>query len=96
MTKQRSEYLYELVGIIKQRKEPDNKIRKGYRLIVELTGGKEKSVPFIQVWKDLLTNQQIWKAIDNKQYFDKKYIFHCQNWMGQYRLINWKELKTHE
>ncbi|MDR1670537.1 MAG: hypothetical protein LBR43_02340 [Spiroplasmataceae bacterium] len=93
MTKQRSNYLYELVGIIREKKNNSKKERVGYKLTVEISN--LENIPFIQVWQDLIKDQQIWTTIEKDNYIDKKYLFYCQNWMGQYRLINWKELTDH-
>ncbi|WNE40818.1 MAG: hypothetical protein mread185_000275 [Mycoplasmataceae bacterium] len=90
MNKARNEYLYELVGIIRERKIKKIKDRECFDLSVELTNYPEVSI--IKSFRDKLKNQQIWTDLNNKKFLDKKYLFYCQNWMGQYRLINWKDL----
>lgn len=93
MNKERGKYLYEFVGIIKDIQSKKIKHRAGLNLKVELTNYPEISI--IQAWKDLLANEQIWVDLENSKFLDKKYLFSCQNWMGQYRLIDWQELTNH-
>jgi hypothetical protein len=57
MTKQRSNYLYELVGIIREKKDNKHQTREGFNLLVELTNYPKISV--IRAFKDKLSSQQI-------------------------------------
>ncbi len=88
----RNEYIYELVGIIRGRKSQEFKNRECFKLIVELSN--KENIHFIQAFKDKVNNQ-IWQDLEKKNFIDKKYLFYCRNWMGIFRLINWKELKDY-
>ncbi|WNE40142.1 MAG: hypothetical protein GBAus27B_000209 [Mycoplasmataceae bacterium] len=89
MTKQRSNYLYELVGIIRESKINKLKNRECLNLSVELTNYPEIST--IQAFHDKL-KEQIWTDLNNKKFIDKKYLFKCQNYFGNYHLIDWEIL----
>ena len=78
MTKQRSNYLYELVGIVRESKIRNLKNRECLNLIVELTNYPEISTT--QAFKDKL-KEQIWTDLNNKKFIDKKYLFKCQNYL---------------
>lgn len=80
-------YVYNLIGIV-EKKEVKND--GSYLLTTNLNRQKY----LIQVFKEKLANQQIWTDLENNSFLGKLYIFHCQNWMGRYRLINWKELNN--
>jgi len=92
MTKQRSEYLYQLVGIVKEIKKVYNQ-RTGYKLIVNLPNQPE--INWILAYKDKLVNSQIWKDLESLRFIDKQYLFYCQNHFGNHHLINWQELNQH-
>ena len=93
MNKKRSDYLYELGGIIKQKKKIYQQ-RKGFKIIVNLPNQPE--IKWIFAYQDKLTNQQIWQDIESQNFIGKRYSFFCQNHFGNYHLINWKELTNHE
>ena len=93
MNKARSEYLYDLVGIIKEKKRKKLEKRDCFKLVVELTN--QTNISSIQAFKDKLKDQQIWEDLENSQFIDKRYIFHCQNYFGNYHLVNWKVLENH-
>jgi hypothetical protein len=42
---------------------------------------------------NLTTQANIWKQIERSNYAGKDYLFFCKNYMGQYSLVDWKELK---
>lgn len=90
MNRSRSQYLYDLVGIIKEKKRMKFKDRGCFKLIVELTNYPQ--VSFIQAFQDKLTKQQIWAEIEQSKFIDKRYIFHCQNYFGNYHLVDWEEI----
>jgi len=90
MNKSRSQYLYDLVGVIREKKRVKFKDRDCFKLIVELTNYPQ--VSFIQAFQDKLTKQQIWEEIEQSKFIDKRYIFHCQNYFGSYHLVDWKEI----
>jgi hypothetical protein len=89
MTKQRSNYRYELVGIIREIKARSLKNRECLNLIVELTNYPEIST--IQAFHDKL-KEQIWADLTAKKFIDKKYLFKCQNYFGNYHLVDWEIL----
>jgi len=91
MNKARSEYLYDLVGIIKEKKRMKLKEREYFKLIVNLPN--QNNISFIQAFKDKLKDEQIWQDLENSKFIDKRYIFHCQNYFGNYHLVDWKELE---
>jgi len=55
MNKGRNEYIYELVGIIRERKCQEFKNRECFKLIVELSN--KENIHFIQAFKDKVNNQ---------------------------------------
>lgn len=87
MTKQRSDFLYELVGIIKEKKKTNGE-RIGYRLIVNLPN--QPDINWILAYQDKLANNRIWKDLENLNFVDKQYTFYCHNHFGNYHLINWE------
>ena len=93
MTKQRSEYIYDLVGIIRKIKPNKIKHRMGLDLEVELSNYSEIST--IKVFQDKLKEPTIWTDLTNKNFLDKRFIFYCQNYYGHYHLVSWKELTNH-
>ncbi|KLL02653.1 MAG: hypothetical protein MRERV_80c002 [Mycoplasmataceae bacterium RV_VA103A] len=88
---QRSNYIYELVGIIIEKKKLKIRDRECFKLKVET----HNQVPFISAFKDKLKNENIWTEIENNRFVDKKYTFYCRNYFGKYHLVNWQKLQDH-
>lgn len=86
----RANYIYELFGQVnsKQLKKKKNG-QPFYQLTVVLVKEKTKK---INAFTDSLKRKDIWKEIEQSNYVGKKYLFYCQNWMGSYYLMDWKEL----
>ena len=82
-----------LIGIIKE-KSPfklytgKRANKTSYYLQVEI---ENKPVNKLSVFADKV-NEQIWKVIENSKFIDKRYLFHCEKYMGQYHLVDWQEL----
>lgn len=85
MNKLRSAYIYELIGVIKSSKFKLVNNRPSYRLTVDLKNSDAKS---IRAFQDKLDNPNIWQLMEENKAFAKTYIFYCQNYFGNYRLIN--------
>lgn len=97
MTKQRSQYIYRLVGVITKKKKFLPKEGKYlstyyYSLAVEIEHKPE--IKAINVFPDRLENKTILEAIKNEQYLGQKYLLLCKNWRGYYYLINWEEVNN--
>lgn len=96
MTKQRSNYLYELVGVInkKTKTEPKegSKYQGSYYWRLKATIENQPEIKSLKVFQNSLENSQIWTTIESNNYLGKRYRFTCKNWMGNYYLINWEEL----
>ena len=78
-----------LIGIIKE-KYPF-KLYRGkrakkvsYYLQVEI---ENKKVNRISVFPDKV-NDKILQTIENSKFIDKRYLFHCTNYMGQFHLLD--------
>jgi len=98
--KEKTKKLYELVGTIlgKTQEKVYNKDSKYhgnnyYKLTVKIVNWE--NINFLYIFADKLASEQIWKDIQESNYFDKKFIFYCHNHKGNYGLVNWKELKDH-
>lgn len=94
MTKQRSEYIYRLIGVITKKKKflPKEGKYLGtyyYGLAVEIEHKPE--IISINVFPDRLENKTILESIENEQYLGKRYLLRCKNWRGHYYLIDWEE-----
>ena len=92
MNKARAEYIYQLTGTIQNQKLQIINNRISYKLAVNIKSRPE--IKKIRVWKEKLTNSQIWQEIQENKFFEKKYLFFCHNWMGHYSLVDWKELSN--
>lgn len=95
MTKQRSNYLYHLVGVITKKKKflPKEGKYLGthyYNLEVEIEGKPE--IKTINVFPDRLENKTVLEIIESEQYLGKRCLLCCKNWRGYYYLINWEEI----
>lgn len=95
MNKLRANYIYHLVGVINKRTKYE--IRKGeqkgqfyWRLdsIIE----NKPEIKSVKIYANSLENKAIWDAVENKEWFGKRYDLQCRNSRGNYYLINWKEL----
>jgi hypothetical protein len=92
MTIKRTQYTYELVGKVNEKKT--HQAKKGtkyegthyYSLLI--TCENKPQVKKIFVFKDKLEKEQIWKDIEEAQYIRKEFVFFCKNYMGNYRLID--------
>jgi len=94
MNKKRSNYIYQLVGIVKEKRKIYRKNgRKGFKIVVNLPNQPE--INWILVYQDKIINQQIWKDLEEINFIGKKYLFNCQNHFGNYHLKNWQELNNH-
>jgi len=95
MTKQRQEYIYQFKGTIHQKTltkaSPTSKYagKEYYKLVIIQSNQLKKT---LQVFKEKLTNPQIWEVIQQRQYSKKKYLFSCRNVRGYYYLVNWEEM----
>ncbi|CAH1762103.1 3383_t:CDS:2, partial [Entrophospora sp. SA101] len=85
MTKARSEYIYQLIGTIQGKKQKDTKSRARYELEVTIKG--KPHLNKIWVYQDKLESSQLWQEIEKNAYVDKKYLFYCQNYMGQVKVL---------
>jgi len=89
--------LHELIGRIRGKEkvtiygESKWKGTYWYRLEVNI---ENKNIGQIKVFKDRLETEKIWKAIEDAEYVDKRYLFFCSSFMGSWQLNNWKELKN--
>lgn len=94
MTKTRIQHLYQLTGTITARilKKASPQSKYAGNLFYSLTANLENQKKTIQVFKDKLTNPQIWEIIEKKQYLRRKYRFLCHNVRGFYHLVDWEEL----
>lgn len=90
MTKQRSNYLYELVGKIKEKKVNKHKQRTGFNLVVAIDNFPQ--ITTLKAFQDKLKNRQIWSELEQNEFLDKRYHFQCLNYFGDYHLIDWKEI----
>jgi len=94
--KKRTNYLYEKIGRINSKKKRTSKAYPDsyyYQLNVNIEN--DTRVEKIFVFPNTLASEAVWKAIENSEYIDKRYLFFCHNNKGNYRVINWKELKDH-
>ncbi len=88
MTKQRSNYVYKLVGGIKKKdkrtseKYPDSYY---YQLKTEIENKVEVKKMF--AFSNRL-EKKIWQEIEQDNYLGKKYVFSCKNYMGSYFLVD--------
>lgn len=86
-----------LIGIIQeksQKKYYNGSKRAGthsYQLKVRI---ENKSVNKISVFQDKVS-EKIWKSIEQNKFIDKRYLLQCINYMGQYHLADWEELKDY-
>jgi len=63
MNKKRSNYIYQLVGIVKEKRKIYRKNgRKGFKIVVNLPNQPE--INWILVYQDRIINQQIWKDLE--------------------------------
>lgn len=95
MTKARNQYIYQLPGTIKLRQLtypslPQYANQPYYKLKITHPNQPPKT---IRVFKEKLTNPTIWKAIQQKEYVKKTYLFKCRNLGGRYYLVDWEEIK---
>ena len=85
-----------LIGIIKE-KLPfklytgKRANKTSYYLQVEI---ENKEVRRISAFPDKVS-EKIWKIIEQSKFIDKRYLFHCTNYMGQFHLLDWEELRSH-
>jgi hypothetical protein len=49
----------------------------------------------IFAYKEIVEKESVWKDIEKSNYFGKKYLFYCQQWMNVFRIVDWKELTNH-
>lgn len=96
--KERTQKVYELVGVILGKtqekvynKKSDYYGSNYYKLTVKIENWE--NVNFLYIFADKLVSEQIWKDIQESNYFDKKFIFYCHNHQGNYSLVNWKQIK---
>ncbi|KLL02676.1 MAG: hypothetical protein MRERV_78c004 [Mycoplasmataceae bacterium RV_VA103A] len=91
MNKKRFDFIYELAGRVKGKKQrTDKNGQKFWQLLVDIDN-KER-VKYINVFPNNLSKESIWKDIQEANYFKKEYVFFCKNYMGIYKLVDWKEL----
>ena len=83
---------YQVRGIITA-KELILKKRPFYRLSVAL---EDDPTSLIKAFADKLTNPTIWKVLQNQEFSNQRYLFKYLNYMGQYHLIDWEEIKSYE
>lgn len=86
-----------LIGIIQEKSQKKYYTGKraetySYQLKVQI---ENKSVNKISVFQDKVS-EKIWKSIEQNKFIDKRYLLQCINYMGQYHLADWEELKDHE
>ena len=98
MTKARHEYIYQLIGTIKNKKlqKASSKSKYAEQLFYNLAVSLEEpheNIKIIQVFKDKLENPVIWSIIEQGQEFQQKYLFSCRNQRGYYYLIDWEEVE---
>lgn len=98
MTNKRSEYIYELVGRVNEKKKRVSKSEKYkgqtyYELLINCEN--KPQINKILTYSTKIEQESIWKDILESNYLDKRYLFYCKNYMGSYQLTNWKELTNH-
>ena len=92
--RKRVDFIYELAGRVKGKKQrTDKNGNEFWQLLVEIDN-KER-VNFINVFPSNLAKESMWKDIQEANYFKKEYVFFCKNYMGIYKLVDWKEIKSH-
>ena len=99
MTKQRSQYIYELIGRVNEKRQrtskgEEYKGQKYYELLINCENKPQVNKLF--AYQSKIETEKIWQDILNSNYIDKRYLFYCKNYMGNYRIINWKELNKQE
>jgi len=98
MTTTRSNYIYELVGKVNEKKKRTSRSEK-YKgeafYILLITCENKPQVQQIFAYQNKIEKEGIWKDVLESNYIDKRYLFYCKNYMGNYYLIDWKELKNH-
>ncbi|KLL03516.1 MAG: hypothetical protein MRERV_39c022 [Mycoplasmataceae bacterium RV_VA103A] len=104
MTSNYSKQVYELIGV-KVLEKTSDKTGAGkhagdtfYRL--NITCENRPEVKQVKVFKDKVgtyggvSQEEIWKAVVNSDYADKRYIFYCHRKdIIHYALVGWKELE---
>ena len=81
---------------MKRKKErQEGKKYKGqtyYDLVI--TCENKPLVKNIKAYQNKIEKEKIWKDILESNYLDKRYLFYCKNYMGNYWLTDWKELNN--
>jgi len=93
MTKKRSNYIYKFAGKIINRWKRISDKNKPYFYQLDIDN---ENIDKIFVFQKKLQRNQIWQDIEQSNYLGKKYGFSCKNYMGNYGLIDWQELKDYE
>lgn len=95
----RANYIYELVGKVNEKKKKTSRSEKCkgqnfYELLINCEN--KPQVVRIFVYQQKLEKEIIWKDVLESNYIDKRYLFYCKNYMGNYYLVDWKEInKNH-
>ena len=92
MNKLRSQYLYRLIGQIQTKKSRISPKGQFYQL--QISCENIPKVDKIFVFDDKLANSSIWKAIEQDNCFNQKYLFFCRNYSGHFYLVDWKLLAS--
>lgn len=96
MNKLRSQYLYQLLGTIQQKKSRWNLARGKTFYQLHITCENLPKIEKIFAFDDKLTNPQIWTAITEDNYLGHRYLLKCRNYQGHYYLVDWKLLTPSE
>ena len=90
----RANYIYELLGRITKWETKEKKDGSPFCQLSVVIPEYER-IKKINIFTDSLEKKEILQEIEKKKYHGKKYLFFCKNYMGNYYLINWKELTNH-